>query len=107
MTLEQFRLNSIKELKDNSDYIKTIIQKKLKLPFLVYIHGSVLDKKLFSEESDVDIAVYLNEPNLENGPNEELTEKLRDEFQKYSFDFGVLDVIVFNNEKLLRKNIKL
>ena len=68
MTLEQFRLASIKELKDNSNYIKTIIHKKLKLPFLVYIHGSVLDK---------------------------------------TFDFGVLDVIVFNNEKPLRKNIKL
>lgn len=107
MTLEQFRLDSIQQIKDNSELIKKIILNKLKLLFTVYIHGSVLDKKKFTENSDVDIIVYLKESKLKKGPNEMLTERLRNEFQKYPFMFGILDVIVVNNEKLLKNQIKL
>lgn len=107
MTLEQFRLDSIQQIKDNSELIKKIILNKLKLLFTVYIHGSVLDKKKFTENSDVDIIVYLQESKLEKGPNEILTERLRNEFQKYPFMFGILDVVVVNNEKPLSKNVKL
>ncbi len=98
MTLEQFRKAAIEEIKNNKELIKRIISKNLSGKFKIYIHGSVLSKSKFHENSDIDLAVVINNSNLESGPNELLTDILRNEFISRPFDFGVLDVIVFNKE---------
>ena len=98
MTLEQFRKAAIAEIKSNKRFIKKIISETLSQNFKVYIHGSVLSKSKFHENSDIDLAVVINDSKLESGPNELLTDILRDEFVNRPFDFGVLDLIVFNKE---------
>lgn len=98
MTLEQFRKATIEEIKKNKKYIKKVISDVIHEKFKVYIHGSVLSKSQFNENSDIDLAVVINNPKLEIGPNEFLTKSLRDRFINYPFDFGILDIIVFNNK---------
>ena len=107
--LEQFRLDSIQELKDHKFEIKQILDSfiKEKYKYSVYIHGSILSKKRFTENSDVDIAIYINDNDLKSGPNEILTEKFREKLQKIAFNFGVVDVIVFNKENPKKNQIKL
>lgn len=99
MTLEQFRKTAITEIKSNKRLIRKLISEVLNHQnFRIFIHGSVLSKSSFHENSDIDLAVVINNPNLEIGPNELLTDMLRDEFVSQPFDFGILDVIVFNKE---------
>lgn len=99
MTLEEFRKQSIEELKKKSKFLKSEIKKVIKQEFDLYIIGSVLDKKLFTEDSDIDIGIYIYDDKIITGPNENLTEKVRDKLLKIPFEFGNIDVIVFNNEK--------
>lgn len=98
MTLEQFRKAAIAEIKQKRLLIKEIVFGTFNVDFKVYIHGSVLSKSQFHENSDIDLAVVINDPKLPRGPNELLTDMLRDELIYQPFDFGVLDVIVFNKE---------
>lgn len=99
MTLEEFRKNSIKELKQNSKLLKLQIKKIIKQKFDLYIIGSVLYKNIFTENSDVDIGIFIYDNKIENGPNEQLTDEIRDKLLKIPFNFGNVDVIVFNNTK--------
>lgn len=105
MTLEQFRKNSIQDLKNSSSDLKLIIKRVLNREFELYIIGSVLDKKYFNENSDIDIGIFIWDNKLENGPNERLTERVRKELLKIPFEFGNVDVIVFNNQKPIGKEI--
>lgn len=99
MTLEQFRKAAIAEIKSNKRFIRKLISGVLNHQnFRIFIHGSILSKSNFHENSDIDLAVVINNSDLEIGPNELLTDMLRDEFVSRPFDFGVLDVIVFNKE---------
>jgi predicted nucleotidyltransferase len=105
--LEQFRLNSIKEIKKDANYLGDVITENINSSrFEIYIVGSILNKNKFNKNSDVDLAIVIYDKRLANGWNEKLTDELRDIFKKIPFNFGFLDVSVHNNE-LLPKQEKL
>lgn len=58
------------------------------------LHGSVLDRKKFTADSDVDIKVLVNVPGRKRGPNQELTDCLRQQTFKFPFSWGFADWMV-------------
>jgi hypothetical protein len=78
--IEEYRKSSLKKIKD----MRPVIAKKVKdiLPDVKIVQvkpvGSVTDKKLFREDSGVDVGVYVKSDQYESGMNKELTARLKD-----------------------------
>ena len=108
--LEVYRKQAIATLKDNAGFIRDTANDILLLPCrAVYIVGSVLDHALFTEESDIDVAVVVDGPQRDTGMSEQLSAKLQDEMRRYPLgDCGVVNTLVFVNRlKLARgKSLK-
>jgi predicted nucleotidyltransferase len=108
--LEQYRKQAIAVVKRNAAFIRDTARDVLMRPCrAVYVVGSVLDKALFREDSDIDVAVVVDGPQADTGLSEQLSEKLQREMVRYPMDdVGVVNVLVFVNElKLVRgKSLK-
>ena len=107
--LEQYRKLILKQLIDSKigKQIRNAVEDKVGKEAVegVYIIGSVLDSKKFHEESDIDIAVLINVPNMDKGTNEEMSYELS---QTYSIpDGSFVDVSIWNRSKPLGKMVKL
>jgi len=107
--LEQYRKLILKQLKDSKigKQIRNAVEDKVGKEAVegVYIIGSVLDSKKFHEESDIDLAVLINVPNMDKGTNEEMSYELS---QTYSIpDGGFVDVSIWNKSKPSGKMVKL
>jgi len=108
--LEQYRVLAVNQLKSSGIGKKVkiaaedLVDDKKKVTG-VYIIGSVLDSNKFHEESDIDIAILLNEPNMAKGSNEEMSDRFS---QAYSLpDVGFIDVSVWNITKPRGKMVKI
>ena len=97
--LEQYRNGAIETLKRNAGFIRNTATDVLGVPCReVYIVGSVLDKSMFREDSDIDVAVVVDGNKAENGLSEKLSEKLQNEMQRWPMDdIGVINTLVFIN----------
>jgi len=107
--LEQYRKLILKQLIDSKigKQIRNAVEDKVGKEAVegVYIIGSVLDSKKFHEESDIDIAVLINVPNMDKGTNEKISYELS---QTYSIpDGGFVDISIWNRSKPLGKMVKL
>ena len=98
--LEEYRLASIETLKRNAGFIRDTAADVLGVPCReVYIVGSVLDKNLFTEGSDIDVAVVVDGPKADTGLSEELSHKLQNEMVRWPMgDIGVVNTLVFVNK---------
>ena len=107
--LEQYRKLALKQLKSSGigKKVKSAVEDNVGKNSVqgVYIIGSILDSKKFHEESDIDIAVMINVPNMNKGTNE----KMSNEFsQTYSLpDAGFVDVSIWNITKPKGKMVKI
>ena len=108
--LEQYRMLVVNQLKSSGigkkvkSAAEDLVDDKKKVTG-VYIIGSVLDSNKFHEESDIDIAILLNEPNMAKGSNEEMSDRFS---QAYSLpDVGFIDVSVWNITKPRGKMVKI
>ena len=103
--LEQYRKQAIETLKQNAEFIKNTASDVLGLPCqAVYIVGSVLDRAMFREDSDVDVAVVVNSNKINNGVSEMLSNKLQNEMVRWPMgDVGVINTLVFVNELQLAR----
>lgn len=103
--LEQFRINSIEELIEDSSYLGKIIKRNLKSSrFEIFIVGSVLNPNKFNENSDIDVAILVYDKRKATGLDEENTDKFQKIFSKIPFSFGVVDISVHNNELRINGN---
>ena len=101
LDLENFRLRSIKEIKEQSKLLRDLISTIDSLNLDLYIIGSVLDRKKFNENSDVDLAVVTD-------ANYKVRWKIVQVLQKVPFEFGTLDVSIFDSDLEIKgKRIKL
>lgn len=98
--LEQYRKEAIETLKQNAGFIRDTATDVLGVPCReVYIVGSVLDKNLFAEGSDIDVAVVVDGPKGETGLSDELSQKLQNEMVRWPMgDVGVVNTLVFVNK---------
>ena len=108
--LEEYRKLVLKQLKSSGigrkikSAAEDLVDEKKKVDG-VYIIGSVLDSTKFHEESDIDVAVLLNEPNMAKGNNEEMSYEFS---QIYSLpDAGFIDVSIWNIIKPKGKMVKI
>ena len=108
--LEEYRKLVLKQLKSSGigrkvkSAAEDLVDEKKKVEG-VYIIGSVLDSTKFHEESDIDVAVLLNEPNMAKGVNEEMSHEFS---QIYSLpDAGFIDVSIWNITKPKGKMVKI
>ena len=108
--LEEYRKLILKQLKSSGigrkvkSAAEDLVDEKKKVEG-VYIIGSVLDSTMFHEESDIDVAVLLNEPNMAKGNNEEMSHEFS---QIYSLpDAGFIDVSIWNITKPRGKMVKI
>jgi len=107
--LEKYRKQIVKQLKDSKigtqikKAVEDIIGKKAVKG--VYAIGSVLDPEKFHEESDIDVAVLINVPNMDVGVNEKMSYEMS---QTYTIpDGGFIDVSVWNISKPSGKIMKI
>lgn len=101
--LEQFRLQSIKDLKQEAAFIAEIIsENNTSSRFEIFIVGSILNSKNFNEDSDIDVAVLVYDKRKTTGLDEDNSDILQKIFSSIPFSFGVIDISVHNN--ILRIN---
>jgi hypothetical protein len=95
--LERYRRHAVDVLKDNGGFLLQSAADVLRLPVReVYIVGSVLDPKSFTESSDIDAAFVVDAPGLAPGLNEQLSSKLQEAMSREPFgDLGVINTLVF------------
>jgi predicted nucleotidyltransferase len=109
--LESYRKAAIATLKTNAQFIRDTARDVLMRPCReVYIVGSVVDRNLFNESSDIDVAVVVDGPVADTGMNESLSEKLQNEMVRYPMDnIGTVNTLVFVNKMVLKrgKSIKI
>lgn len=91
--LEKFRQKTIHEIIRHSDYIKSKISHFV-ANFRFFIIGSVVNRKKFTESSDIDLGIVIYDK-----IEKDLEYKIIEEIQKDNYDFGVFDVSLFVNEK--------
>ena len=99
-SLEEYRLQVIASLTSNGAWYREQIEEMLGQNITVesvWIHGSVLDRREFREESDIDIAVVIDSHDLPLGVCEELSSELAGELPDGVG--GMLDVVVLNGEQ--------
>jgi len=96
-SLDQFRKEAIEEVEKSLSDIKEEIKKVIKEPFNLKLIGSVTSPDKFTEDSDVDLGVYISSDKYPDGVVEELSEIIQQLFLKIPFSFGVLNTIVINN----------
>jgi predicted nucleotidyltransferase len=103
--LEQYRKQAIKIVKQNAGFIRDTARDVLGAPCReVYIVGSVLDRTQFSEDSDIDVAVVIEGPVAKDGLDEQQSEKLQNEMQRWPMDdIGVVNTLVFINKMQLAR----
>lgn len=103
INLEEFRRNCINELVKDAPNLKKFCDIVLDASCEIYIIGSVLNKHRFTEQSDIDIGVFIKdeviESGVENGVSEDLSMELQRELLEYPFSFGVVNCVVFCNER--------
>jgi predicted nucleotidyltransferase len=94
--LEEYRIEALSELKKSLPGIKKIAEEALSCKvYKIIPTGPITDPAKFTENSDVDIAVY-TKPNS-NYLNEEMTGTLQSELVDYTFgSFGTVNCIVFS-----------
>jgi predicted nucleotidyltransferase len=103
--LEEYRKQAIATVKSEAHFIKETASDVLMLPVTaVYVVGSVLDRKLFREDSDIDVAVVVRGPRADTGLSESLSGRLQQEMVRWPLgEVGVVNTLVFVNElKLVR-----
>ena len=103
--LEQYRRTAIETLKRNAAFIKDTASDVLGVECReVYIIGSVLDRNQFREDSDIDVAVVVDGQQSKNGLDEQQSEKLQNEMQRWPMDdIGVVNILVFINKMQLAR----
>lgn len=96
--LDQYRKDAIATLKREATFIRTTAIRVLGLPVEgVYIIGSVLDSKKFTENSDIDVGIVVRGDGT--GINHHLSEKLQYEMINHPFgDIGVVNTSVYLNK---------
>jgi predicted nucleotidyltransferase len=107
--LEKFRKLALRQLKSSKmgEKIKRDVESLVGKSAVegVYIIGSVLEPKKFTEESDIDIAVMINVPDMKKGSNEEMSYEFS---QTYALpDAGFVDITIWNITKPLGEMIKI
>jgi len=70
----------------------------------VYIIGSVLDPKKFHEDSDTDLAIMIDVPQMDKGTNEEMSNSFQGAYNTTS---GPVDVSIWNITKPKGKMVKI
>jgi len=94
--LEAFRQKSLAELRADIPALARDASQALKRPAKARIIGSVRSKARFTENSDVDVGIYLKAKAGEKiGPNHDLTMRFQDILCDSPYSFGVLNCIVF------------
>jgi predicted nucleotidyltransferase len=92
--LEDYRLHALYMIKENTSWIKKTAEEVLGRPVIsIKPIGSVTNPSKFTEDSDIDVAVY-----VESGKvvDEELSAQLQDVMIRHPInDIGVLNTIVF------------
>src|SRR5690348_5901684 len=103
--LEQYRKQAIETLKRTAGFVRDTARDVLGRPCReVYIVGSVLDRNLFREDSDIDVAVVVDGPRADTGLSEPLSNKLQTEMVRWPMDdIGVVNTLVFVNELKLAR----
>lgn len=98
--LEEYRKQAIADLKASAAFIRDTARDVLMVPCReVYVVGSVLEPKKFTENSDIDVAVVVDGPKGNTGLSEQLSNKLQNEMQRYPIgDCGVVNTLVFVNK---------
>lgn len=98
--LEEYRQEAIETVKQNAGFIRDTATDVLGVPCReVYIVGNVVDKNFFREDSDIDVAVVVDGPKIETGLNEEMSEKLQREMERWPMgNVGVVNTLVFVNK---------
>jgi predicted nucleotidyltransferase len=103
--LENYRKHAIAVLKQNAAFIRDTARDVLRIPAReVYACGSVLERAFFREDSDIDVAVVVDGPELDTGLSETMSNKLQNEMVRYPFDdIGVVNTLVFVNKLDLQR----
>lgn len=103
--LEQYRLRAVQTLKKNAGFILNTAADVLNVPVkAVYVVGSVLDRNLFNESSDIDVAVVVEGPQIETGLSEEQSHRLQNEMLRWPLsEIGIVNTLVFVNEMELER----
>lgn len=103
--LEEYRKEVLRDLKEDASYLKREASSLLGLPVQkIYVIGSVLDSRRFSEDSDVGIICMVSDRGPK-GFRPDLTRKV--EGKLFSGNAGILDVAVYNGGALPSPNRKL
>lgn len=95
--LEQYRRQVVKTLTNKQQEIFNMAQQSLSPLQVVTVKpiGSILDHSRFTEESDVDIGIWVKAPGPK-GVSEELSWRAQHSFEAMPLDdIGVLNTVVF------------
>lgn len=93
--IEEYRNYVISQIKENANFLYRHVASLIGHSyFTLYLHGSILDKKRFNENSDIDLAVSTKDKNKPQMVDSALTEKLAGKI--IIGDAGYLDVVVMN-----------
>jgi len=99
--LEKYRKEALYHIKHNSSHWANMASSSLDTKIhKVHAIGSVVDKKKFREDSDVDVAFHYHDPSKPIGLDREASEKFQDEMVRQPHHhLGVINTLVFNSPK--------
>jgi predicted nucleotidyltransferase len=98
--LEEYRKGALMIVRKNAGFLRSTAGDVLSMPVkAVYVVGSVLEPRRFTEASDIDVAVVVEGPEGDTGLSEPLSEKLQNEMIRWPLgDVGVVNTLVFVNK---------